>query len=224
MTRFTPSERRSLALATVLVVLATAARLLLAPGPTDYAWTPAGASREAETIADARRAVADTLAEEAEASRPLAPGERIDLNRASAVQLQRLPGVGPARAAAILRARREGGPFGSVEDLGLIPGVGPGLIERWRPVIALSGPGAGATSGSRAGAQGGASRPGGRVDLNRALPKELEQITGIGPVTAGRIVEERRRRGRFGTFDELLEIPGIGPRTLERLRAGAYVR
>jgi competence protein ComEA len=224
MTRFTPSERRSLALATVLVVLATAARLLLAPGPTDYAWTPAGASRDAETIAEVRRAVADTLADEAEASRPLAPGERIDLNRASGVQLQRLPGVGPARAAAILGARREGGPFGSVEDLGRIPGVGPGLIERWRPVVALSGPGAGAASGSGTAPRAGASGRGDRVDLNRALPKELEQITGIGPVTAGRIVEERRRRGRFRSLDDLLEIPGIGPGTLERLRAGAYVR
>lgn len=48
----------------------------------------------------------------------------VDLNRADAVALQELPGVGPATAQAIVRHREENGPFGSVDDLLDVPGIG----------------------------------------------------------------------------------------------------
>jgi competence protein ComEA len=56
------------------------------------------------------------------------------------------------------------------------------------------------------------------VDLNAASPEELDRLPGIGPVLAGRIVEYRRRHGRFTRIEELLAVRGIGPRLLERLR------
>jgi competence protein ComEA len=214
MARFTPTERRTLTLAVGLLALATAGRLLLAPGPADFAWSPTPISRPAESVRAALEAVDDTLERAAQAARPLAPGEKIDVNRADAVQLQRLPGVGPARAEAIIRERASGGPFASLSDLERVAGVGPGMVERWTGAIAVSG-------APRASSP--AVRPS-RVDLNRALPKELEQITGIGPELARRIVDARARRGRFDAVDDLLDVPGIGPNTLEIVREQVFVR
>lgn len=56
------------------------------------------------------------------------------------------------------------------------------------------------------------------LDVNAASAKELTAISGVGPSTAGAIVAERERRGRFETLDELQEVKGIGPSTLERIR------
>ncbi len=56
------------------------------------------------------------------------------------------------------------------------------------------------------------------VDLNAATAPELDRLPGIGPVLAARIVEHRRVHGDFRSPDELLSVPGIGPRLLERLR------
>jgi competence ComEA-like helix-hairpin-helix protein len=64
------------------------------------------------------------------ASRPLRGPARllvglpIDPNRADAATLEALPGIGPARALAIVAAR-ERGPFRRVEDLSRVPGIGP---------------------------------------------------------------------------------------------------
>lgn len=55
------------------------------------------------------------------------------------------------------------------------------------------------------------------ININKAGPGELELIPGIGPVLASRIVEDRNRNGPFATFEDLLRVPGIGERTLERM-------
>jgi competence ComEA-like helix-hairpin-helix protein len=61
------------------------------------------------------------------------------------------------------------------------------------------------------------------VDLNSAPAEELMLLPNIGPTMARRIVESRRRQGRFQQTDDLLRVRGIGPKTLERLRAQAWV-
>jgi competence protein ComEA len=55
---------------------------------------------------------------------------RLAINQATAAQLDSLPGIGPARAAAIVRYRREHGPFASLADLGHVPGINPALMQR----------------------------------------------------------------------------------------------
>ena len=60
--------------------------------------------------------------------------------------------------------------------------------------------------------------PAGPVDLNEATAAQLRRLPSIGPKTAERILEHRRRNGPFRSVDELREVPGIGPRTLEKLR------
>lgn len=218
MPHLTPTERRTLSLALALLGLATGVRMALDPGRGEFAWRPSSSDRPATSLGAVRRSVDDTLARAAEADRPLASGETIDLNRADAVQLQRLPGVGPARASAIVREREERGPFRAAADLTRVPGIGPSLVKRWAGAVHVA---------PAAGTEGAAVRvfeAPARVDLNRAQPKELEQITGIGPALARRIVGRRERVGRFSKLEDLLEVPGIGPKTLEIVRKQAYVR
>ena len=53
-----------------------------------------------------------------------------------------------------------------------------------------------------------------RVSVNSASAAELETLPGIGPAMAGRIIEGRP----YNSFGDLLNIKGIGPKTLEKLR------
>jgi competence protein ComEA len=64
------------------------------------------------------------------------PGEQIDINQASAVELQRLPGIGPKRAQQIVEERRKS-PFASVEQLRRVPGIGPKTMEKLRPHVTV---------------------------------------------------------------------------------------
>lgn len=56
------------------------------------------------------------------------------------------------------------------------------------------------------------------ININTASTQELMSLPGIGPVLAGRIVEYRREQGAFIDVEQLLEVKGIGTRTLARLR------
>jgi competence protein ComEA len=74
-----------------------------------------------------------------------------------------------------------------------------------------------AKGGAVAGPAGGAGTDG-PISLGMATAEQLETIEGIGPVTAGKIVEYRDQQGGVASIEELEEIHGIGPATVERLR------
>lgn len=57
------------------------------------------------------------------------------------------------------------------------------------------------------------------LDLNEATPEQLQMLPGIGPVLAERIAAAREDKGGFAAIEELLEIEGIGEKTLEGIRA-----
>ncbi len=56
----------------------------------------------------------------------------VDVNTAGAAELESLPGVGPATAAKILASRDVDGPFGSVDDLLRVSGIGPATLDGFR--------------------------------------------------------------------------------------------
>ncbi len=64
---------------------------------------------------------------------------------------------------------------------------------------------------------GSAGPAAGPVDLNAATPAQLEELPGVGPVLAERIVEWRTQHGRFSSVEELAEVAGIGETTLAEL-------
>jgi competence protein ComEA len=71
---------------------------------------------------------------------------------------------------------------------------------------------------------GGASRTSaaaedGPISLGTATVEQLEEVEGIGPVTAGDIIEFRDEHGGLSSVEQLDRVPGIGPATMEALRA-----
>jgi competence protein ComEA len=56
-----------------------------------------------------------------------------------------------------------------------------------------------------------------RLDPNRASAAELGLLPGLGPARVAALLAERERRGGFLVAEDLLSVPGIGPRTLEQL-------
>lgn len=74
-------------------------------------------------------------------------------------------------------------------------------------------PGAAAATGAA-----GPAGTSGAVDLNSAALEQLEELPGLGPVLAQRILDWRTANGRFTSVDQLAEVAGIGERKLADLR------
>ncbi|MCM3712785.1 helix-hairpin-helix domain-containing protein [Alkalihalobacillus oceani] len=69
----------------------------------------------------------------------------------------------------------------------------------------------------------GADRAG-KIAINQADATELEQLPGIGPAKAEAIIAYREEQGRFSDVEQLLDVPGIGAKTLEQLREHISVK
>ena len=80
--------------------------------------------------------------------------------------------------------------------------------------IVVPGPGDGTSSGG----PGSPGAGGGLISLNTATVDELQELPGVGPVLAERIVSHRDAVGRFETVEDLLDVSGIGEAKLAALR------
>lgn len=89
-------------------------------------------------------------------------------------------------------------------------------------------PGGAAASGAAAAAGTGAGGAGGTrgapVDVNTADAAALEELPGIGPSTAAKIVADREANGPFGKVEDLMRVSGIGEKKFEGLKDFACVR
>jgi competence ComEA-like helix-hairpin-helix protein len=221
--------------------------LLAAAGLVVRFWQPAGAAPGAVAFRgqDARPGRDSLEGRARRLARPLARGERIDVDRAPVEELARLPRIGPALAARIVAHRDEHGPFGSLEALDRVPGIGPSLIAALRPYASFSAAGVvpadrglrpaslepsplirydGAPSGAAgtSSAAGGGAESG-RVRLNTASEDELQQLPGIGPRLARAIVADRATRGPYRTIRDLQRVRGIGTAMIKALEGRILV-
>ncbi|HEU4452157.1 MAG TPA: ComEA family DNA-binding protein [Longimicrobium sp.] len=226
----TPQERLALAIAALLLMAGVGARMLHG-GPEPVEWN-GSASADSAMAARLRTEVAGEVKRAERRNTPLAEGERIDPNTASADDLARLPKVGEGTAERIVAWRAARGPFRTLADLDSVPGIGPAALKEIAPHVTLAGAPApspsrsrpfdareeGGRSDLRASSVSSASPAGGVVDLNSASAGELEALPGVGPALARRIVEWRAANGRFRAPEDLDRVPGIGPAMLARLR------
>jgi comEA protein len=64
---------------------------------------------------------------------------KVNINTADATALEGLPGVGPAKAKAIVEYRSQNGPFKAVSDLEKVSGVGPKIVDRLKEKVTVGG-------------------------------------------------------------------------------------
>jgi competence protein ComEA len=98
----------------------------------------------------------------------------------------------------------------SLVNLAALVSDGEQVVVPRRGAAAVSG-----ATGAGAGATGVLSGP---VHLNSATVEQLDTLSGVGPVTAQKIVDYRQKHGAFTSVDELDAVPGIGPARLDELR------
>ncbi len=70
-------------------------------------------------------------------SRSERPADKVNLNTATAEQIENLPGIGPATARAIVEYRKQNGGFSSVDELIEVRGIGPKKLEQIRPFVTV---------------------------------------------------------------------------------------
>ena len=155
------------------------------------------------------------------AAAPAEPGGRkrggpaaIYVHVAGAVRRPGLVRVEPgARVAAAVD--RAGGPLPKA-DLTLV-NLAARLDDGQQVVVPAEG-GAAAAGGAAAGAGSASALGGAKPSLGSVSADQLDEIDGIGPTLAERIVEYRTVNGGFGSVEELQEVDGIGEKRLETLR------
>ncbi len=155
--RLSITRRESLAIATLLglfllgIAVQEVQERQVPPLAADAVLTPLPEPGASPAPADT--GLAGSAPSGAGAVAPFPSADRVDINRATAVRLQTLPGIGPARAARILDARRRR-PFRRVDDLLDISGIGPKTLASLRPLVTVSSA-ADASDGSSAGSSDG---------------------------------------------------------------------
>jgi len=77
---------------------------------------------------------------------------------------------------------------------------------------------AAAPSTSSSSSSSSSTNPAGRININMANAAQLDQLPGIGPVIAGRIVEYRNQNGPFRQLTDLKQVSGIGDAIYDKIK------
>ena len=138
----TPGERRALGFLVFVALSGATVRVWKARDPVPAPPGVAALDRQLARVDSAQRA--PKRGRRPARAKPgtdsaAAPRTPVDLDRASAAELEALPGIGPALAARIAAHRDSVGSFGSMEAFCEVRGVGPALAGRLSPLVTFSG-------------------------------------------------------------------------------------
>lgn len=132
---------------------------------------------------------------------------RLNINTATAEQLQALPGIGPVTAENIVSFREQYGPFLSVEELLDVDNIGPKTLADIIDLITVDGS-----------SELPADLPTDKVNINTATAEQLQTLKYIGQAKADAIIAYRTKHGPFLSIEDLLKVDGIGEKTLNEIR------
>lgn len=140
----TSSERKALWFFAFVALSGSGVRLWKVRRPEPPPHTVAALDRQIVRVDSARSARA-TKRSGSRGSRtakpePPTPSFPVDLDRATAAELDALPGIGPALAQRIIANRDSAGSFGRIEAICDVRGIGPAVAARLRPLVTFSGP------------------------------------------------------------------------------------
>ena len=218
--KLAPAEAKAVKFVLLIVALSAIARFVRKPEPIklDTAQSISGGALGTTKPAQKRET----------------PRSPLDPNRASLLELDKLPGVGPATAQRIIAAR----PLKDLNDLANV--VGARRAKQLAPLLSLRG-----TIDDRP--KSGVPQPESRTSrssntrnpdeartarttrtrepiyLNRATLSELERISGIGPALARRLILKRDSLGRFTDWSQVDAVPGVGPALLKKLKENSVM-
>jgi competence ComEA-like helix-hairpin-helix protein len=132
MALFTRRDRIAIAVLAGIILAGWGARLYLNRGGEDTVQVIRGAVRP-----PAPSATPDTTAAVSSGGTKPEAALLVDINRADAAALDKLPLIGPAKAEAIIRYRVEHGPFVKPADIQQVKGIGPGIYSRIEKLISV---------------------------------------------------------------------------------------
>ncbi len=154
------------------------------------------------------------------------PQNCTNVNTANAIDLQRVNRIGAVKAQAIIDYRNQNGPFKSLNDLTNVRGIGPATLDNFRqagfcthesnnlgespdqPIESLS-------------IQSQTS-PQNCTNVNTANAIDLQRVNRIGAVKAQAIIDYRNQNGPFKSLNDLTNVRGIGPATLDNFRQAGF--
>ena len=114
----------------------------------------------------------------------------VNINTATAKELQTLPNIGEKRAEKIVKDRTDNGLFHSVDDLQRIKGIGRGMVDKLKDLVEV------------------------QLDINSARGAEFEAIAFAN---GDDIVKFREENGEFSSVEDLKKVPGIDADLVDRL-------
>jgi competence protein ComEA len=120
-----------------------------------------------------------------------------------------------AAGSRVADALEEAGGAAPAADLALVNLAAP-LADGQQVVVPARTAAGDASTGT--GTEDGGAAAAGPVHLNTASIAELDELPGVGPVTAQKIVDYREKHGAFSSVEDLDAIPGIGAAKIEQLR------
>jgi competence protein ComEA len=195
-------------------------------------WRVLRSDGEASTAPVARQGAATTTAGGSEGPSVSVAPARDGSATVHVVGAVRRPGVYRLRLGQRVQdaIRRAGGASGTtdLQAINLAAKIADGQqIVVPRKAAGTGGSGTAAGSGVPGGASAGGgvagAAPTGPINLNSATVEQLDTLDGVGPATAQKILEYRTQHGGFSAVEDLAQIPGIGPKKLEALKAQVTV-